>query len=78
MSEVYCDTDSVKMRQVMAKLNVYVLDNGEKRQLYRTERRTRKETPYFYIKNNKAEYLTASEVLKLPEDWLIAVPIRNN
>ena len=66
------------MRQVTAELTVYVIDCGSMRRLYRTERHTRKETPYFYIKNNKAEYLTTSEVLKLPEDWLIAVPVRNN
>ena len=66
------------MRQVTAELTVYVIDNGAKRRLYRTERHTKKETPYFYIKNNKAEYLTAAEVLRLPEDWLIQVPVRNN
>lgn len=66
------------MRQVTAELTVYVIDEGSMRRLYRTERHTKKETPYFYIKNNKAEYLTAQEVLRLPEDWLIQVPIRNN
>ena len=66
------------MRQVTAELTVYVIDEGSMRRLYRTERRTKKETSYFYIKNNKAVYLTAAEVLKLPEDWLIAVPVRNN
>jgi hypothetical protein len=66
------------MRQVTAELTVYVIDEGSMRRLYRTERRTKKETPYFYIKNNKAEYLTAAEVLRLPEDWLIQVPVRNN
>ena len=66
------------MRQVTAELIVYVIDEGSMRRLYRTERNTKKETPYFYIKNNKYEYLTAAEVLRLPEDWLIQVPVRNN
>lgn len=66
------------MRQVTAELTVYVIDDGSRRRLYCTERCTRKETPYFYIKNNKAEYLTTAEVSEIPASWMGEIPIRNN
>lgn len=66
------------MREVITKPIVYVIDDGSMRRVYRTERRTKKETPYFYIKNNKAKYLTAAEVSEFPDDWLQYIPVRNN
>lgn len=67
------------MRKLIAKLEIYVIDNGSKRRLYRTQRNTKKETPYFYIKNNKAVYLTAEEGKIVDNsNWLAAIPIRNN
>lgn len=66
-------------RQLIAKLEIYVIDNGSKRRLYRTQRNTKKETPYFYIKDNKTKYLTAEEAeIVENSNWMAAIPIRNN
>ena len=66
-------------RQLIAKLGIYVIDNGSKRRLYRTQRNTKKETPYFYIKDNKTKYLTAKEAeIVENSNWMGVIPIRNN
>lgn len=67
------------MRQIIAELHVYVLADGHKRRVYRTERKTKKETSYFYIdRDGKAQYLTELEVMGFPASWMTSIPVRNN
>ena len=71
------------MRQIIAELHVYVLADGGKRRVYRTNRnaniRTNRPTPYFYIgKDRKYHYLSEIEVMGFPKEWLPHIPIRNN
>ena len=67
------------MRTIIAELHVYVLADGCKRRVYRTERNTKKETPYFYItRDGKAQYLSELEVMGFPASWMSSIPVRNN
>lgn len=67
------------MRQITPEFLLYVHVNGRKRRVYRTERKTNKETPYFYIdQDGKSQYLSKIEIMWIPEKWLKAIPIRNN
>lgn len=67
------------MRQIKAELHIYVLSGGSKRRVYRTERKTKKETPYFYIdRDGKAQYLSELELMGFPDKWHKAIPVRNN
>lgn len=71
------------MHTIIAELHVYVLADGSKRRVYRTNRnaniRTNRETSYFYIgRDGKSHYLSEIEVIGFPDEWLPHIPIRNN
>lgn len=71
------------MRTIIAELHVYVLADGGKRRVYRTDRnaniRTNRETPYFYIgRDGKNHYLSEIEVMGFPATWQQSIPVRNN
>lgn len=70
------------MRKVTAELTVYVIDDGSKRRVYRTDanpnKRSNRETPYFYIgRDGKNHYLSEIEVMSFPATWQQSIPVRN-